>query len=130
MEIGTDIIEIERIERILIRFPRVKRRLFTEREIAYCERQKRPAQHFAARFAAKESVVKSLGIRRDQTIRFGDIEIVIDDHGKPVVALHGQAQVLMKERRAQEIKVSVSHCAAYAVASALLLSREKIDMRE
>ncbi|HHX41339.1 MAG TPA: holo-ACP synthase, partial [Armatimonadetes bacterium] len=59
--LGTDIIEIARIEAAMNRSPAFSKRLFTEAEASYCNARGRPAQHFAGRFAAKEAVIKALG---------------------------------------------------------------------
>ena len=59
--IGVDMLEISRMERVLARRPNFARRVFTEEERAYCEKCARPAEHYAARFAAREAVVKALG---------------------------------------------------------------------
>ncbi len=130
MELGTDIVEIARIEQILRRFPKVKARLFTGGEIAYCEKRMRSAQHYAVRFAAKESVMKALGGKGRPGIRFCDIEIVLDQAGKPRVRLHGRARLLKEKLGCIELKISLSHCHSYAVATALLVGAEKIDIIE
>ena len=130
MEIGTDIIEIGRIEQTIERFPRFKNRVFTEEEIAYCEKGKHCAQHYAARFAAKESVMKALGIEGKHGITFRDIEIVVDPTGKPGVRLHRQARSLGKQLGMTELRISLSHCRSYALATALLVRREKIDIQK
>ena len=130
MDVGIDIIEIERIEQLLTRFPNVKERLFTEGEIAYCERSTRSAQHYAARFAAKESVMKALALGQGRGIRFRDIEITVDQQGKPAVQLHGRSRVLMESQGIRDIAVSLSHCRKYATAIAVRKEREKIDILE
>ena len=61
MMIGVDLIEIDRVERALARYPGFKDRCFTKAEQAYCDSRANPAQHYAARFAAKEAVGKALG---------------------------------------------------------------------
>ena len=125
MELGTDIIEIDRIANLLKRFPTIKKRLFTETEIFFCERKKYPAQHYAARFAAKESVMKALGRDNGPGIRFRDIEITVEEHGKPGVRLHGRAGVLKEKLGITEITVSLSHCRRYATAIALREAKRK-----
>ena len=59
--VGVDLVEVARMRRALERTPRLKERLFTKGEIAYCERRAKPEQSFAARFAAREAVLKALG---------------------------------------------------------------------
>ncbi|HQO77910.1 MAG TPA: holo-ACP synthase, partial [Thermodesulfobacteriota bacterium] len=121
VDIGTDIIEIDRVEDMLQRYPAARRRIFTEQEIAYCERSARPAQHYAARFAGKESVMKVLGIKTGQGIRFRDIEIVMSADGKPTVSLHGRAHLLGEHHGIRDIRISLSHCRTYALAAAVRL---------
>jgi holo-[acyl-carrier protein] synthase len=121
MDIGVDIIEIDRIERMLRTYAAFRARVFTEREIEYCEHKKYPAQHYAARFAAKESILKSLGPERGDLVGWKDLEIVDRSSGKPQVQLHGQASALAEKRGIKEVKVSLSHGKAYAVATALAI---------
>jgi len=116
MDIGTDIIEIDRIDHLLRKYPNFRSRFFTEREIAYCERKKYPAQHYAARFAAKESILKALGNELSEIIRFRDLEIINNRSGKPEVSLHNQAYIFSQKRGIKTIKISLSHCKAYAIA--------------
>src|SRR5919198_3776679 len=83
--VGIDLIEIERVERALERRPRLARRLFTEGELAYAADRARPGRHLAARFAAKEAVIKALG----RPLAPREIEVV---GGKPpTLKLHGRA---------------------------------------
>ena len=116
MAIGTDIIEIERVDRLLKKYPNFRFRVFSAREISYCEQKKYPAQHYAARFAAKESIIKALGNDDVDFIRFRDLEIINGPSGRPEVFLHGQAKILTQRKGVKGIKVSLSHCKAYAVA--------------
>ncbi len=85
--IGIDVIEIERIERALERRPRLRERLFTRAELAYADARARPGRHLAARFAAKEAVIKALGAER---VGPGSIEVVATG-GPPEVRLTGAA---------------------------------------
>lgn len=124
MEIGVDIIEIDRIDRMLKKYPNFRSRIFTEREISYCEQKKYPAQHYAARFAAKESIMKTLGTGWAENIRWRDLEIVESPFGKPGVNLYGQAQAVSEKQGVKEIKVSLSHCKTYAVAVAQLVTKD------
>jgi holo-[acyl-carrier protein] synthase len=122
MDIGVDIIEIDRIERMLHTYSAFRSRVFTEREIEYCEHKKYPAQHYAARFAAKESILKALGPGKGEPIGWKDLEIIDQSSGKPQVQLHGHAHALAERRGITEVKVSLSHGKAYAVATALVIS--------
>lgn len=113
--IGVDLLEIERLERALARRPRLADRLFTDRERAYAEARPRPAQHLAARFCAKEAVMKALGT---PALGFREIEVVAGDP-QPTVRLSGAAA-----RRASELGavplVSLAHERSHAIATAVL----------
>jgi holo-[acyl-carrier protein] synthase len=109
--VGIDLIEIERIERALERRPRLAERLFTEAELSYARGRARPGQHLAARFAAKEAVIKALG----QGLPMRQIEVVSDE--PPRLQLHGRAAEVAGDA---EIAISLTHSrdAAAAVAVA------------
>jgi holo-[acyl-carrier protein] synthase len=108
--VGIDLIEIERIERALERRPRLAERLFTRDEIAYAEERARPGRHLAARFAAKEAVIKALGTAVSPR------EIEIESGEPPTVRLHGRAA---EEAGEAEIAISLTHSRDTAAAVAL-----------
>ncbi|BCV22726.1 holo-ACP synthase [Moorella sp. Hama-1] len=118
---GIDIIEIERLERALARHPRFLNRVFTPAEQAYCLARRRPGASLAARFAAKEAVMKALGTGPGPC-SWQDIEILREQGGRPQVILRGRARQLAREQGAGAITVSLSHCHAYAAAVALVES--------
>jgi len=122
MEMGVDIIEIERIDRILKKYPNFRSKIFSDREIAYCEKKKYPSPHYAARFAAKESVMKALGTGWVEPLRWRDLEIVDEPSGKPFVNLKGKSRLVGEKMGIKKITVSISHCKAYAVAIACLIN--------
>jgi holo-[acyl-carrier protein] synthase len=95
--IGIDLIEVDRIERALVRRPRLNERLFTPQERQYAGARGRPSRHLAARFCAKEAVAKSLGL---EGWSFGEVEVVAGV--PPTVRLSGRVA-----RRADELGVSV-----------------------
>jgi holo-[acyl-carrier protein] synthase len=108
--VGIDLIEIERIERALARRPRLAERLFTRDEIAYAAGRARPGRHLAARFAAKEAVIKALGTS------LAPAEIEVEAGEPPRIRLHGRAADLA---RGAEISVSLTHSRDTAAAVAL-----------
>jgi holo-[acyl-carrier protein] synthase len=116
MDIGTDIIEIDRIDRLLKKHPNFRSRCFTDLEISYCEHKKYPAQHYAVRFAAKESILKALGGDREEIIQLRDLEIINNSSGKPEVYLHNQADAFSRKHGIKKINISLSHCKNYAIA--------------
>ncbi len=114
--IGTDIIEIERIfKAIERRGTALIKKLFTKNEIDYCKKYKNPYPYFAARFAAKEAVVKALGFGFGK-ISFHDIEIIKDKRGKPSIKFSSK---VMKDFDNPNIHLSISHSEAYALAFAI-----------
>jgi holo-[acyl-carrier protein] synthase len=90
--VGTDIIEIQRVERALERTDRLKQKIFTPGEIECCEARPRNTRHFAARFAAKEAFLKAMGTGWGAGYRFIDIEIIEDARGRPEVVVSGKVK--------------------------------------
>ena len=121
--IGTDIIEIGRVEEKLARTEGLKKRVFTPREIAYCESKARSAQHFAARFAAKEAFLKAIGTGWSRGYRFVDIEILNNEQGKPELVLTGKVKDFCEENGITGFHVSLSHIRVVAKAVVVLERR-------
>lgn len=114
---GTDIIEIERLKTSIQELESFKGRVFTEDEIRYCEnRNKAKFESYAARFAAKEAVMKALGTGLADGLEWKQIEIRNDEKGKPYVRLTKKALELYEAMGAKSMDISLSHCALYAVA--------------
>lgn len=118
--IGVDAVEIVRVERALARTPTLLGRLFTERERATCTSRCGDLKvgGLAARFAAKEAVIKAFG-NGLTGFRFADIEVLNDEDGRPVVTLHGAASVRAQALQAR-VHVSLSTSKDLAVANAIL----------
>jgi holo-[acyl-carrier protein] synthase len=121
MGIGIDIVEVNRIEQMARKHEGFLTRVYTEHEIAYCTKKKNQYQHFAARFAAKESVLKALGVGWGRDIKWTDVEVINDHLGRPRINAYGGVKKLMEQKEISEILVSLSHVSHYAVASAQLL---------
>ena len=118
-KIGVDIIEIERVQQS-IESDRFCERVFTKNEIDYCESQKaQKAQHYAARFSAKEAVFKAISelLPDKYEIEWKDIEVLNDKSGRP------QVNILKQELKEQikSIDISISHCKTYAVANVIAI---------
>ncbi len=112
--IGVDIIEIPRIAKAVGRWgERFLRRIYTEKELRVCRNR---ISSLAARFAAKEAVMKALGTGR-RGVGWHEVEILSDSSGKPVVYLHGRAQNRAKRLKLKGLAVSLSHSRDYAIAS-------------
>lgn len=120
--IGVDLVDIDRMERILTKTPSFARRVFTEEERKYCDHMARPAVHYAARFAAREAVLKALGTGFSQGIHVQDVSVTRDDHGRPCALLVGRAAEIAQEQGVIEIALSLSHTNELAVANALALT--------
>jgi holo-[acyl-carrier protein] synthase len=117
---GVDLVACDRIREILKKegSPFVAR-VFTEAEIAYCQKKKDPAPHFAARFAAKEAYGKALGVGLGASGDLLEVEVVHDEKGAPSLRLHGRARDLLANAGGQ-VALSLSHDGAYAMASVIL----------
>lgn len=120
LEIGTDIVEIERIRGMMERHGNhFLERCFTPGEIEYSQRHRDSAVRFAGRWAAKEAVVKVLGTGFVQGITFHDIEVVPLDSGQPSVVLTGGALEIAQQRGFKSVKLTISHAREYATATAI-----------
>ena len=97
--IGTDIVNIKRMEKSLNKNSLVfKNRIFSKKEIIYCEKKKKPSSYYAKRFAAKEALSKALGTGIRKGINFKDIEILNDKFGKPSINLKGSTANFLKTK--------------------------------
>jgi len=111
--VGIDLLEIGRLERALRRHPRLAARLFTQAERDYAAARARPGRHLAARFAAKEAVVKALGLSGG--FGFREIEVVAGE--PPAVRLAGRAAAAAGGR---QIEISLTHSRDFAAAVAIV----------
>jgi len=119
--IGVDLIEIERMAQAITRTgPRLIERLYTDVEQAYCRTQHFPYACYAARFAAKEALLKALGTGLRQHMRWRDIEVWRDDLGKPSLRLYGYLHERCATEGIQHIHLSLSHSATCAIAQVIL----------
>ena len=124
--IGTDIIECLRIAQMIERHGEMFiTRVYSDYEIQYCQARKNATQHFAGRWAAKESILKALGTGWQKGISWRDLEVRNDAAGKPIVALRGGARDACTAQGIAEILISISHCRSHAVAYAIAMGRDK-----
>jgi len=118
---GIDIVDINRIERLMARWGDVfLDRVFTEKEIVWCQRRTRPPECFAIRFAAKEAFLKAIGWGLRNGIQWTDIEVENDLMGKPSFSFHRKAKEVLENLRIQKALLTLSHDRPYAVAQVLL----------
>ena len=121
ISIGVDIIEVRRVRETIERTPRFAERVFTEAERAYCEsRGAVAAQHYAARFAAKEAALKALQTGWSGGITWQDIEISAKTSGAPVISFHGRARELYEQSGATSAHLSIAHTTEHAIAEVVL----------
>jgi holo-[acyl-carrier protein] synthase len=118
---GTDLVEIERFRLAMHRRARLGERLFSEAERAYAERHRDPAPRLAARFAAKEAVMKALGVGLG-AFKLRDVEVGRRKGGAPEVVLYGKATALADERGVADWRLSLTHTDSMAMAVALALA--------
>ena len=121
---GIDLVDVGRLKKIIAKWGgRFTGRFFSKHEIDYCQKRAVPAIHYAARFAAKESFLKSLGIGLGMGVNLKDIEVMNDQQGKPDLILHDEAQRLLSERGIQKVHLSLTHTSDAAVAVVILESQ-------
>lgn len=118
--IGSDLVEIERFRVARERRPRIDERLFSDDEREYAYRFRNPTPHLAARFGAKEAVMKAMGVG---LWRFAmrDVEVVRLRSGQPVLRLHGGAAALAAERGVDTWHLTLTHSESMALAVAVAL---------
>ena len=118
--IGNDLVDIDRFRRVLERTPSLRDRLFTDAERAYADARSDPTERYAVRFAAKEAVMKALGVGLGE-ITLRDIEVVRAESGAPQIVLHGSAATLAAARGVSRWLVTLSHSATVAQAIVVAL---------
>jgi holo-[acyl-carrier protein] synthase len=121
--LGVDLCEVDRMRAALERTPRLRDRLFTDAERAYCEARRDPTERFAARFAAKEAVLKAMGLGVG-ACKWREIEVARAEGGQPSVVLHGGAQRLAEERGIGRWHLTMTH--THRVAEAIAVA-EGVD---
>ena len=115
--LGTDLIEIERIQASMDRFgERFLERVFTEEEIAYCKRKKQPAESLAARFAAKEAGAKALGTGISRGVSWKEIEVTRNVGERPMLHFNGRAGELAEAMGVRRAQLTLSHSRQLAIA--------------
>ena len=117
---GIDIIEVDRIKNSIQKYSdRFKKKIFTQKEIDYCNSQAEPAKHFAARFSVKEAVLKCFGTGMSGGILWKDIEVYKLESGQPILNLYGNGKKIFDQLNLKHIHISITHDKIYAVAHAI-----------
>ena len=123
--IGVDLFSVPRVEDDLDKGEQgLRDSIFTPEEIAYCQSKRYPAQHFAARFAAKEAVFKALGASGLSGTHWRDVEVRVERNGRSYVLLHGKVKDAADQLHVANVFVSLSHTRDWAVASVVLESAD------
>jgi holo-[acyl-carrier protein] synthase len=121
--IGTDIVEVPRIGRMIEEHGELfLTRVYTPREIRYCQARKNAMEHFAGRWAAKEAILKCLGTGWRKGLCWTDLEIRNDFQGAPKVFIGGAARDQARQLHITDVLLTISHCRAYATATAVAVS--------
>lgn len=128
--LGVDIVEVSRMRKILERTSSFAQKTFSEEECTYCDSKPDPAIHYAARFAAKEAVVKALSCGFTGGIGVRDIEVVREKSGQPKICLHGRAKEVAESLQIVEIPVSLSHTKTDAIACAIAITEKAKEKAE
>jgi len=118
--IGVDLCEVDRMRTALGRTPTLRERVFTDDERAYCDRRKDPTERYAARFAAKEAVMKAMGVGVG-ACKWREIEVAKASSGAPAVRLHGGAQALADGLGISAWRLTITHTHRIAEAIAVAL---------
>ena len=118
---GIDLVEVPRIAAAIAQFgDRFLRRIYTEREIRYCDSKQNRAERYAARFAAKEAALKALGTGWKRGVAWRDVEVGREPGGRPTLALHGKAAEFATKLGAKRASLSISHTKEQAIAQVIL----------
>ena len=122
--VGTDLVDVNRINEKIAKESGFRELVFSSAEIAYCESKAKKAEHYAARFAAKEAFLKAIGTGWKNGTAFNEIEINNDASGKPGIALLGETANTLASVHIKKIWISLSHVEKFASAVVII---EKID---
>jgi holo-[acyl-carrier protein] synthase len=120
--IGIDTIEVPRIERTISEYgEQFLNRIFTDDEIKYCQSRRFSAEHFAARFAAKEAFAKAIGTGIRRGFIWKEVEVGKEYSGKPVIAIHGSMIRNVAKIVGSEYLVQISLTHTKEVAEAMVI---------
>jgi holo-[acyl-carrier protein] synthase len=121
--IGIDLVEVSRIALALSRWgSKFENRVFSEKEMFYCNSKKDRAQRLACRFAAKEALLKALGIGWRYGTDWKEIEVINDELGKPSICLSGRTEEFSQQMGVKNILLSITSTENYGAAQVILVS--------
>ena len=119
LRVGVDVVGVERLERLVRDDQERQSTLFTQIELDYCRGKRRQYEHLAARFAAKEAVLKAFGTGISQRMRWTDVEVVNERSGRPRIRLTGEVAAFAERRGLRDLDVSLTHTEGLALAHAV-----------
>ena len=122
--LGVDIVDISRMRDILDKTPNFIEHTYTSAETEYCQKSSRFVEHYATHFAAKEAVLKALGLGFAEGIAPKDVEVLHDEKGKPYIELYGRVKGAAEELGVKDIPISLSFTNTEAVGFAIALTEE------
>jgi holo-[acyl-carrier protein] synthase len=118
--LGIDVAEVKRIQAVIeSQGERFLRRVYTQDEVAYCEKFKNKYERYAGRFAVKEAAMKALGTGWSHGVRWVDVEVVRVKGGRPMLALKGEAKKIADALGVKNIAVSITHTSEQALAQVI-----------
>ncbi len=123
-----DLVSVNRFARLLREHPGAARELVTAAELAGCAGKRRRSEHLAARFAAKEAVLKALGTGLGPLMRWTDVEVTNDQAGRPLVGLGGAVAARADGCGFRDVCVSLTHTAGFAIAQAAAVRGSHADV--
>jgi holo-[acyl-carrier protein] synthase len=119
LRVGIDAVGVDRVRRVISDDEDRRRTVFTERELDRCRGRRREYEHLAARFAAKEAVLKAFGTGVSRRMRFTDVEVVNEPSGRPRVVLAGAVAEFAREYELRQLDISLTHSDGLALATAI-----------
>jgi holo-[acyl-carrier protein] synthase len=119
VRIGVDVVGVERLQAVVADDEKRQEALFTPRELEYCRGKRRCYEHMAARFAAKEAVLKAFGTGISQRMRWTEVEVVNERSGRPQVVLSGAVAAYAERHGLADLDVSLTHSEGLAIAQAV-----------
>ena len=124
--VGSEVIECLRVARMIERHgERFINRVYTTDESRYCNSRVQATQHFAGRWAAKEAVLRALGVRSRKGFDWRNIEVLRDEGGRDQVLFRGAARDIVEQADIGEIFISIAQCRSVATAQAVAVTRER-----
>ena len=125
VRVGIDAVAVERLRRLVEGDEQRQQGLFTPRELDYCRGKRRRYEHLAARFAAKEAVLKAFGTGISQRMRWTDVEVLNERSGRPRVLLAGAVADFAERHGLSQLDVSLTHTEDLAFAHAVALWKQE-----